>query len=156
MLFVTYVCIKIQRMNTPKHKLYSTAETLFIEQGMTCVAISETLGIQECTLSNWRKGMMWDEKRRQTLSTPDAIRRLLLDELERISKGEKTTIDTDGLSKVAKAIQYFEGRTALAVVISVLKEVDYYIAEIAPHKVAEITKYHQLFIARRAELDSLK
>lgn len=143
-------------MNTPKHKLYATAETLFAEQGLTCVAIAEMLGIREGTLSEWRKVQQWDEKRKRAISTPDAIRRLLLDELKSISEGNKARIDTDGLSKVAKAIQYFDGRIALAVVISVLKEVDNYIAELDPVKAVEVSKLHQMFVAYRAQIDSLK
>lgn len=143
-------------MSTPKHKLFTTAESLFVEQGLTCAAIAEQLGLTEGTLSKWRNTMQWDDKRKRVLSTPDAIRHLLLDELQSISEGNKPRIDTDGLSKVAKTIQYFDGRIALAVVISVLKEVDNYIAEIDPTKAVEVARYHQLFVSHRAKIDSLK
>ena len=143
-------------MNKPKHKLYTTAETLFVEQGMTCTATAEMLGIREGTLSEWRKNQLWDDKRKKAISTPDAIRRLLLDELQSISAGNKPRIDTDGLSKVAKTIQYFDGRVALSVVISVLKEVDNYIAEIDPGVAVDMAKYHQMFVTHRAKIDSLK
>jgi len=42
------------------------------------------------------------------------------------------------------------------VVISVLKEVDNFVAEINPQEVVKITEYHRMFIQHRAQVDSLK
>lgn len=98
--------------------------------------------------------MKWGEKRKSALSAPSKIRELLLDEMQSISAGNKARIDTDGLSKVAKALQYFDGRISLPVVIAVLKEVDNYIAELNPQEAVKIVEYHRLFVQRRAEVDS--
>lgn len=143
-------------MQIPKHKLYNTAENLFVENGMTCNAIAEQLELTESTLSKWRNGMNWDQKRQVELSTPDKIRRLLLDELQSISEGNKPKIDTDGLSKVSKTLTYFDSKVALAVVISVFKEFDNWMAEIDPVMAAKFTDYHRQFANYRAQLDTLK
>lgn len=140
----------------PKHKLYICAETLFVDQGMTCNAIAGQLDISEVTLSKWRKQMAWDTKRDQALSAPHKIREVLLEELKNISEGKKASIDTDGLSKVAKTMQYFDGKISLAIVISVLKECDYFWAEIDPEKAIDISECHKLFVNHRARQDSLK
>ena len=58
-----------------------------------------------------------------------------------IAEGNKARLDTDGLSKVAKSLQYFDGKVPLSVVISVLKEVDNFVAEINPQEVVKITEY---------------
>ena len=71
----------------PKHKLYSVAESLFVEQGLTCSAISMQLGITEASLSKWRKQMDWDAKRDRVISTPAKIRELLLEEMKSVSEG---------------------------------------------------------------------
>ena len=126
---------KKEHMTTPKHKLYTAAYNCFVEQGMTCAGIAELLGIREATLSEWRRGMKWDEKRKASLAAPGKIREL---------------------SKVAKSLQYFDGKVPLSVVISVLKEVDNFVAEINPQEVVKITEYHRMFIQHRAQVDSLK
>ena len=108
-------------MTTPKHKLYTAAYNCFVEQGMTCAGISDMLGIREATLSEWRRGMKWDEKRKASLAAPGKIRELLLDEMQNVADGNPARIDTDGLSKIAKALQYFDGKVPLTVVITVLK-----------------------------------
>lgn len=87
---------------------------------------------------------------------PGKIRELLLDEMQWIAERNKARLDTDGLSKVAKSLQYFDGKVPLSVVISVLKEVDNFVAEINPQEVVKITEYHRMFIQHRAQVDSLK
>lgn len=88
---------KKEHMTTPKHKLYTAAYNCFVEQGMTCAGIAELLGIREATLSEWRRGMKWDEKRKASLAAPGKIRELLLDEMQWIAERNKARLDTDGL-----------------------------------------------------------
>ena len=147
---------KKEHMTNPKHKLYTAAYNCFVEQGMTCAGIAELLGIREATLSEWRRGMKWDEKRKASLAAPGKIRELLLDEMQWIAERNKARLDTDGLSKVAKSLQYFDGKVPLSVVISVLKEVDNFVAEINPQEVVKITEYHRMFIQHGAQVDSFK
>ena len=96
----------------PKHKLYTAAYNCFVEQGMTCAGIADMLGIREATLSEWRRAMKWDEKRKAMLAAPGKIRELLLNEMQNVADGNPARIDTDGLSKIAKALQYFDGKGA--------------------------------------------
>ena len=140
----------------PKHKLYSVAESLFTEQGLNCSAISLQLGITEATLSKWRNIMDWDSKRDSIVSTPAKIRELLLEEMKSVSSGNKAKIDADALSKINKALSYLDGKVSLSVVISVFMEFDNWMAEADPKKAVDFTEYHKLFIAYRAEQDSLK
>ncbi len=147
---------KKEMATQPKHKLYSVAESLFVEQGLTCSAISMQLGITEASLSKWRKQMDWDAKRDRIISTPAKIRELLLEEMKSVSEGNKAKIDADALSKINKALTYLDGKVSLSVVISVFMEFDNWMAEVDPKKAAEFTEFHKLFIAWRAEQDSLK
>lgn len=143
-------------MVRPKHKQYETAEDMFVEQGMTCNAISEMLGMTEATLSKWRNTMSWDDARKLALSRPDKIKGILLAELQSISEGNKPKIDTDALSKVSKTLSYFDDKVALSVVVAVLKEFDNYMVEIEPAMAVKFTEYHRMFIHQRASFDSLK
>lgn len=143
-------------MKRPKHRLYNVAETLFVEQGMTCAAIAGELSIREATLSEWRNGMKWDEQRQRHLSTPGVIRQMLLEAMERVAKGEKSKIDTDALSKIGKALTYFDGKVALNIVISVFKDFNYFMADHHPHKAVDFLKYIKQFIHERAKAESYK
>ena len=147
---------KKEMVKAPKHKLYPVAETLFIEQGMTCTAIAEKIGITETTLSKWRNLMEWDSKRDKIQSTPVKIRELLLEEMKSVSEGNKAKIDADALSKINKALVYLEGKVSLSVVISVFMEFDNWMAEVDPVEAVKLTGYHKQFINYRAEQDSLK
>ena len=85
-------------MNAPRHKLYKDAETLFVEQGMTCAAIAEQLSMTEATLSRWRRQMNWDELRAAALAAPSTIRKILTAELQHIAGGGQPRVDADALS----------------------------------------------------------
>ena len=100
--------------------------------------------------------MDWDAKRDRVISTPAKIRELLLEEMKSVSEGNKAKIDADALSKINKALTYLDGKVSLSVVISVFMEFDNWMAEVDPKKAAEFTEFHKLFIAWRAEQDSLK
>lgn len=155
-LFSASFLQKKEMATQPKHKLYSVSESLFVDQGLTCSAISMQLGITEASLSKWRKQMDWDAKRDRLISTPAKIRELLLEEMKSVSEGNKAKIDADALSKINKALSYLDGKVSLSIVVSVFMEFDNWMAEIDPKKAAEWTQYHKLFIDYRAEQDSLK
>lgn len=143
-------------MKTPKHKLYSLAEDMFVEQGFTAQGISEQTGLSEKTLSGWRNSMKWDMLREEHLTSPEKVRKLLRQELKNVAEGKETKIDTDALSKIAKTLQYYDGRVALSVVISVFKEFDNWMAEVDPHMAVQFLEYHKKFFHHRATMDSLK
>ena len=140
----------------PTHKLYDVAESLFVEKGMTCAAIAEDLSISERSLSKWRDKMKWNEQRQKHLSTPGAIRKLLLDELEHVAGGGERRIDTDALSKIAKTLTYFDGKIALPVIITVFKDYDQYNAELYPHEALKEMRKHKDYLHHLAKLEALK
>lgn len=142
------------KQKEPKHKLYGVAETLFVEQGLSCAAIAEQLGISEVTLSKWRSAMDWDAKRDDFLSTPRKIRELLLLEMKNITEGKKSAIDADALSKVSKALQAMENRISIPVIISVFKEFDMWMVDVDPRLAVRFTEFHKMFIAYRAQQET--
>lgn len=140
----------------PTNKLYDVAETLFVEKGMTCAAIAEDLKIREATLSGWRAKMKWDDTREQFLTTPGAIRKLLIEELKLVAGGNPSRIDTDALSKIAKTLTYFDGKIALPVIVTVLKDYDNWNAELHPHEALKEMDKHRAYLHHLAKLESLK
>jgi len=141
-------------MKEPKHKLYGVAETLFVEQGLTCNSIAEQLGVSANTLSKWRAAMEWDVKRNSLLSTPRKIRELLLKEMQQVAAGVPATINADSLSKISKALAQMEGKVSLPVVISVFKEFDMWMADVDPHVAIRFTEFHRMFVAHKAKQES--
>lgn len=140
----------------PKHKLYDDVYTLFVDYGMTCIAIADMLPISERTLSKWRIAMNWDKDREVTLARPDKIREILMTELKSVAEGNKPKIDTDALSKISKTLQYFDGKLSLPICVAVLKECDWFVVRIAPDKAMEITELHKAYLYDKAQDESLK
>jgi transposase-like protein len=143
-------------MSIPKHKLYKDAEILFVEQGMSCNAISEQLGITEATLSGWRSRMNWDRTREDFLSSPFKIRQLLQNELKWISEGNKPRVDSDALSKVNKALRELAAQVSLPVIISVFKRFDQWMLGIDPDLCIKVMELHKLFLNECAKEEMQK
>lgn len=140
----------------PKHKLYDDAFVLFVEYGMTCKAISESMPIAENTLSRWRIANKWDKHREDVLARPDKIRDILLTELKSVAEGNKPKIDTDALSKISKTLQYFDGKLSLPVCIAVLKDCDNFIVQVEPGEIQKVMELHKAYLYNKAQNESLK
>lgn len=122
------------------------AEGMFIEQGMTCKAISELIDVSEKTLSKWRNDGNWDKRREENLAAPHKIRGLLLGEMQKILNGEKSSIDADALSKMSKVMENISGPASPQVVISILKDFDNWMASQDPLVAVQFLEWHRKFI----------
>lgn len=126
------------------------AERMFVDDGMTCKAISEQLDVSEQTLSKWRKGKedekSWDDKRAQMLASPHKIKEILIKELMLVAGGEKSLVDADALAKINKVIETLSDTISVQIVFSVFKEFDNWMADQDPKTAVLFTEYHKQFI----------
>lgn len=126
------------------------AEQLFINEGYNAKTISQMVDISEPTISKWRTKFNWEKRRTEILAAPHKIKELLLAEMEKISKGEKSLVDADALSKIAKAIQSVDQKISLQVIVSVFKEFDNWMADNDPAMAINFLDYHKKFLLTRA------
>lgn len=138
-------------------KKRALAERMFINEGMTCKAISVEIDISEQTLTRWRKGRTgekdWDYRRAENLSAPHIIRELLTKELQKISEGKPSVVDADALSKVSKVIEAMSGKVSVQVVLSVFKEFDNWMASQEPETAVLFLDWHKNFILYKASVE---
>jgi transposase-like protein len=126
------------------------AEGMFVEEGLTCKAISEQLDISEQTLSKWRKGKegekSWDDKRAEMLASPHKIREILIKELMTVAGGGVSLVNADALAKINKVIETLSDKISVQIVFSVFKEFDNWMADQDPKTAVLFTEYHKQFI----------
>lgn len=138
-------------------KKRALAERMFIEEGMTAKAIAYELDVSEVTVSRWRKGRKgeksWDMRRAEVLSAPHKIKELLVEQLEKIAKGEKATIDADALAKISKVLETVSGKISVQVVLSVFKEFDNWMASQDPEMAVKFLEWHKQFILYKASVE---
>lgn len=136
-------------------KKRALAERYYIEEGWTDDRICTDLDIPRKTLWVWKKGRKgestWDERRLTALSAPHKIKELLLREMEKISRGEKSEIDGDKLVKIANSIEIISKKVNVQMVISVLKELDNFMAETNPEMAVKMLPFHRMFIHFKAD-----
>lgn len=134
------------------------AERMFVEDGMTCKAISEQLDVSEQTLSKWRKGKegekSWDDKRAEMLASPHKIKEILLKELILVASGGKSLVDADALAKINKVIETLSDKISVQIVFSVFKEFDNWMAEQDPKTAVEFTGWHKQFLLYKINLEA--
>lgn len=138
---------------TPVEKNY--AEMLYVEKNMTPQAIAEELGRNIKSIYAWRDKGNWDETKELFQTGPTELRKLLIKEATRITKGEKrlnengeevASIDADSLSKVMKAYDYMSKKLSPEVFRDVFVEFDNWMAGIDPKQAYQFTKYHKMFL----------
>ena len=131
-------------------KVRLQGEDLFINNGWDAKAIAAVVDVSEQTISKWRSSFKWDERRADVLSSPAKIKEILTIELLNVSQGLKPKLDCDALSKIAKVRREVSGNVDGGTMASILKEVDMYIASIAPKEAAIVADFHKKFLQHKA------
>jgi len=131
------------------------AELLYVEKNQTIKAIAEQLNKNVKTIANWRDKYKWDQARELLQGSPIVLKKLLLQEAVRISKGEDPSFNADSLSKVMKAFDYMAQKTNPSVVMEVLMELDAFHAQIDPMEAAKKTAIHKQFLLHKIQTHQL-
>jgi hypothetical protein len=131
------------------------AEMLYCEKGISPQAISEELERDIKTIYAWRDKYKWDNTKELFTTSPNRLKKILLNEAMRIAKGEKRLDDSgneikgsdaDSLSKIMKAYDYMNSKLSPEVIRDVLMKRDVFIASIEPKRAVEDTKYNKMFL----------
>lgn len=139
-------------------KLKIIAEGMFVNQGMTAREIAETIGVSEVTVSKWRQGedgQSWDDKKNFIRITPARLREKILQEAEKVSRGEASTINADSIVKLLSAADKLAAKVTPETIYTVLKECSMYIAAIDPEAAIKMAEYHRLFLAYKIERETV-
>jgi Putative ATPase subunit of terminase (gpP-like). len=141
----------------------SHAETLYCEKKWSPEAIAETLDRDIKTIYSWRDKYHWEETRDLFDTGPTELKKILLKEAVRITKGEKRTdfegnelpnIDSDSLSKVMKAYDYLSKKASPSVCRDIFMEFDNWLSNKEPKLAADMTQYHKQFLIYKIQQEN--
>lgn len=135
--------------------LRAMAERMFVEEGMTAKSIAATIDITEQTIGRWRKGIQgdisWDEKRKQYLTAPNNIKKVLMNELGDLAEGKEAKLDVKAITEVRKAIELLSDKVSAQIVMAVLKEFDSWMAVQDPEAAVSFLEWHKLFLLYKVQ-----
>ena len=135
--------------------LRAMAERMFVEEGMTAKSIAAALDITEQTVGRWRKGIQgdisWDDKKAQFLAAPHNTKKVLMNELNHLSKGGDATIDVKAIADVTKVISTLSEKVSAQIVFTVLREFDNWMATQDTDKAIEFLDWHRTFLLYKAQ-----
>ncbi len=138
------------------------AEMLYCEKLWTPEAISKELDRDIKTIYAWRDKGEWETTREMFETGPSQLKKILLKEAVRISKGGSLTdengqpikpVDADALSKVMKAYDYVNKKAGPEIIRDVFVEFDNFVVTIDPKIAQEFTKFHKMFLHHRISLE---
>ena len=98
------------------------AKSLFLRGDSNPKVIAEIVEVPESALREWIKAGMWDEMRKSLLATRSAQLSMLYGQLDTLNRermaalhddNPKAKPDTDGMLKIAKAINLLEAKTGI-------------------------------------------
>ena len=149
---------KSQKKKEANNAEIKYAEMLYCERGMSPQAISLEINRNIKTIYTWRDKGKWDETKEMFESGPTQLKKILLKEAIRITKGEARLdeegkelkgIDADSLSKVMKAYDYMTTKLSPTIIRDVFIEFDNWMTGIDPKLAYEFTKYHKMFLVEK-------
>ena len=130
------------------------AERFYIHDGKSQKWIAEYIEVTEATISRWKAGRNgerdWDTRRAEQISAPHKIKELTLKSMLEVAEGQPPSIDADALVKLASTVQKIDKQIGIQVIITVVMDLDKYIAQEAPHLALQYAKLHQQFIHKKA------
>jgi transcriptional regulator with XRE-family HTH domain len=135
--------------------LRAIAERMLVEDGLTAKAIADAVGVTEQTIGRWRKGIQgdisWDDKRKQFLSAPNNIKKVLMNELSDLAEGKESKLDVKAITEVRKAMEFLSDSVSAHVVMAVFKEFDSWIASQDPDIAIMFLEWHKLFLLHKVQ-----
>jgi len=130
------------------------AENLYVEKGIAPQSIADELSRNIKTIYAWRDKFNWDETKDLFESGPIELKKRIMEEAIKLSKGDKPLIVADAFSKIMKAYDYMSQKVGPEVIRDVFVEFDNFMVTVDPKVANEFTKYHKMFLQHRITLAS--
>lgn len=139
-------------MGAKKDKVRILAECYYTENPeVTQLDVADKFQVTQKTVSLWVNTYGWNEKREILATSPTRIKQRLLQEVEKLLKGEKSDVNADAVNKFMAAIERCEQKYSVAVVIELLTDLDNFICQSDPAFAAKCIEYHRAFIMYRID-----
>ena len=140
---------------TNNDTIRALAERMFVVEGMTAKAIAKAVDRTEHTIGKWRKGIgdnpiSWDDIRKEYLTAPHNLKKVLMDELQKVAGGETPTIDVKAIASINKVIDSLSDKVTVQLVFTVFKEFDNWMAEQDPDIAITFLEWHKSFLLHKA------
>lgn len=133
-------------MGKEKTKEREAAQQMFVELFWDAKTIAGKLGIQENTISVWRKKYEWDKHRESTINNPVKMRSLIAAQMMLIVQGQASVIDADALSKMFKVYEGISEKINPGIAAAILKLYDEWLAKENPELALKNLDYNKKFL----------
>ncbi len=134
------------------------AEKMYVEECLSAKAIAEALSVSPQTIGRWKQGLDgeedWDEKRERFKREPYNIRKLINEELSRLTQGHEPTLDMKAINEAIKAQTAISSGVSAEAVFTVFREFDNWMASQDPDVAIKFTEWHKQFLMHKVQEES--
>lgn len=132
------------------------AKLLYMQEGLTFLAIAEKVGVNRITVSRWAEKENWEMLRAAVTSTREEQIRNLYVQIAQINNAiaqtdtrYATPAQADTINKLSAAISKMEGDFGIADIISVSKQILSWLRNRNPKKAIEMSDLFDEFIKEK-------
>lgn len=132
------------------------AKMLYMQGELQCRQIAEKVGVSPVTMSKWSKEGNWEMLRAAVTTTREEQIRNLYMQIAEMNKaiaerGDKyaTSAEADTINKLSAAIAKMEGDYGIADIISVSKQILFWLRKRDPQKAIELSYYFDEFVKEK-------
>ena len=132
------------------------AKLLYMQEGLTFLAIAEKVGVNRITVSRWAEKENWEMLRAAVTSTREEQIRKLYMQIAQINNAiaqtdnrYATPAQADTINKLSAAISKMEGDFGIADIISVSKQILSWLRSRNPQKAIELSDLFDEFIKEK-------
>lgn len=132
------------------------AKLLYMQEGLTFLAIAEKVGVNRITVSRWAEKENWEMLRAAVTSTREEQIRNLYMQIAQINNAiaqtdnrYATPAQADTINKLSAAISKMEGDFGIADIISVSKQILSWLRNRNPQKAIELSDLFDEFIKEK-------
>lgn len=132
------------------------AKLLYMQEGLTFLAIAEKVGVNRITVSRWAEKENWEMLRAAVTSTREEQIRNLYMQIAQINNAiaqtdnrYATPAQADTINKLSAAISKMEGDFGIADIISVSKQILSWLRGRNPQKAIELSDLFDEFIKEK-------
>ncbi|MFV0506794.1 MAG: DUF1804 family protein [Bacteroidales bacterium] len=140
-------------------QLHTLAEKMYVEECLSAKAIAESLSISAQTVGRWKakkdsNSENWDDKRARFKREPYNIRKLINEELARLTRGEEQTLDMKAINEAIKAQEAISKGVSCEAVYTVFREFDVWMSQHDAELAVKFTEWHKQFLILKAQEES--
>ncbi len=141
-------------------QLHTLAEKMYVEECLSAKAIADSLGVSPQTIGRWKANKdgnneNWEVKRERYKLQPYNIRKLISEELARLTQGFPAKLEMKAINEAIKAQEAIKKGVSAQTVYAVFREFDQWMVQNDAELAVKFIQWHKQFLIFKVQEETL-